>query len=180
MKDLACTSSFAQDSLPAGLLRNGVRVVANRTSPCTMTLTLGQYSHQVCYTYPISERASNIRVARKSSYVELYSPIHFPNRSWGYHSCPFPVVVKDCEVAPWNMTNVDLQKLEDISVDQDTWWLALHLELAFSAEEVGMITSRRANTMINVRNSLHTIFLSFVGRYPLLKDRRMRAFRLID
>lgn len=52
-------------------LMGGAKVTTSQTMPCTITIQIGTFKHPIAFPFPVDGAHAKLRIARKSSYVEV-------------------------------------------------------------------------------------------------------------
>ncbi|KAG8732183.1 hypothetical protein FRC11_000200 [Ceratobasidium sp. 423] len=164
-------------------LQNGAAVSASQVSACTMELKIGSYSHLLSYPYPVLGKNNKLRIARKSSYVEVVVPVSTPNDYSGYFLNPSPIINPGA-FTTWNIHHVHLDRLPTLEVknpDKVDWLnalTALQLSEREKAIRNGDEVQKHAaiNALVNVKDSIHAITMHFSG----LQGRRTRTIGLCE
>ncbi|TFK53888.1 hypothetical protein OE88DRAFT_1694901 [Heliocybe sulcata] len=162
-------------------LAQGAAVTSIVAGPCTVEVSIGSHKRLLCYPYPVIGEQRKLRIARKSSYVEVVASPSGPLSSGGYLFHPFPVLQRQSPFS-WGMRTINLDILPALDIRDETilQWLNPHVSFQFSDRERALRESGagQSDVLMNVKDSIHCILLSFVGLDPY-KD-RPRAFGLSD
>ncbi|KAH9894494.1 hypothetical protein F4778DRAFT_277511 [Xylariomycetidae sp. FL2044] len=160
-KTLSATLRFVANTPESVLLQDGENVEVAQASPCTMSVTVGNYSQQIAFPYPVDGAACKTRIARKSLWVELNVPLSSALQQGGYALQPFPVIdVGKGNMLAWGMgrTNIDRQPLINLSPSQLSW-LEPHIGMMFSeAERLANRSGQNKSPLLRWKETLHIIF----------------------
>ncbi|KAI9835783.1 MAG: hypothetical protein M1837_003667 [Sclerophora amabilis] len=174
-------TSIPKESPEGKLLAGGAKVDVTQCSPCTLRLTISnETARLLVYQFPVDGSQNKIRVARKSSWVEVQATFAPALTSSGYNGNPFPVLHNGSHPITWSMPYVNLTGLPNIPINESDQWLTVHMGMALSQRERDLVDgqgiSRPANGLLDLKESLNLIFQSFAGRNP--KCGPMRCFLL--
>lgn len=181
VKSLMFHAEIPKDSDESKFLADGASVYVTQTSPCTMTLQVGTAKAQrLVYPFPLNGAAAKIRIARKSLWIEVHVPIAAAFSAGGYD--PFPIVIDESCSYFWGMSRVNVQQQSIIEVSGDFDWLEEHIGLTLSASE-RVFQDRGSpnpplNGLLSLKESLHVLFESFVGRNGVNRYKPVKIFRL--
>ncbi|EIW55412.1 uncharacterized protein TRAVEDRAFT_66582 [Trametes versicolor FP-101664 SS1] len=135
-------------------------------SPCCMRLTVAGHSQDVVFPFPVIGSDYNLRLARKSLYIEVVVPIAGPFlKPDGMKLNPFPVVGTDKALQSWNIHRLSLSRLPVLSptAPEISKWLDVHVGSMLSNRERTMRKKHRADALMFVKDSIHTIFVRSTG-----------------
>ncbi|RYC56375.1 hypothetical protein CHU98_g9836 [Xylaria longipes] len=164
-------------------LASGCEVKKSTVSPCEVTISLGQNPPlRLCFPVFIKETSQKLRIARKSSYVEVVIQVAECSEWMTYPHCMFPIRSQTGKPVNCNMPYLDLQKCPVIQITQHTrlGWLIPHLSLAMSARERTLREKedfpRSAGEQIRLdfKESIFSIVVQFAG----LQGTKSRLFYL--
>lgn len=157
-----------RDSAESKHLDNGATVSVIPSSPCTVLMRIGNAAQRrLVYPFAVNGALPNVRVARKSSWIEVIVPVAAALSSGGYSLNPFPVVLDGSRLLTWGIPRVRLDQQPLIPICGDFTWLAGHMGLAFSERERVLNTldedSRPPNGLLGLKESINVLYQSFVG-----------------
>ena len=66
------------DGPTRAILSSGAPVTSRQVSPCTIEISVGLEKRQLVYPFPVVGSVSKLRIARKSSYIEVGQGLPFP------------------------------------------------------------------------------------------------------
>ncbi|KAI9052180.1 hypothetical protein LZ554_003540 [Drepanopeziza brunnea f. sp. 'monogermtubi'] len=156
------------------LLADGAEVKSHQISPCTIVVSVGKAggSHQVVFPLPILGRLNKVRIARKTSWVEVIVPLADHVHGQGFPEFMYPLGLKDGKPILCNMPRVNLQRLPiiDVSKAKQLSWLGSHAIFQLSAREhrlreESMLPGAAASTDLrtNFKDSLFSMFFNSHG-----------------
>ncbi|KAI1431668.1 hypothetical protein GGR50DRAFT_689527 [Xylaria sp. CBS 124048] len=128
-------------------LKDGCLVEKSTVSPCEVAIRLGKTELPPlsfpAFTVPASQK---IRIARKSSYVEVVARVA-GRMGWAdYPRHMYPISLQQGKPINWNVSYLNLRTCPVIDVSRhtaaETSWLPLHLALMLSAREYSMLHQR--------------------------------------
>ncbi|KAJ5046777.1 uncharacterized protein L3040_004004 [Drepanopeziza brunnea f. sp. 'multigermtubi'] len=156
------------------LLADGAEVKSHQISPCSIVVSVGKAggSHQVVFPVPVLGHLNKVRIARKSSWVEVVVPLADHVHGQGFPEFMYPLGLKDGKPILCNMPCVHLKRLPiiDVSQPKQLTWLDSHITIQLSAREhrlreESMDPKFPAKTDLRTRfkDSLFSIFLNSYG-----------------
>ncbi|KAH9846882.1 hypothetical protein C2E23DRAFT_539520 [Lenzites betulinus] len=172
VEDTDAKATFAQGALP----------VVTQPSPFSMRVALGGRVQDLVYPLPVVGAQQKVRLARKSSYIEVVVPVAMPYpKAWALKSTPFPVIRTDNTLFPWNMHRVPLDRSPALDVTTLTsparQWFNPHISLQMSDRERKMRTAKSLSGLALVKDTIHSIMVRFAG---IQGGPRSRVFALRD
>lgn len=167
-------------------LRSGAEVKKQQLSARDITIAFGADSlkHQLHFPTPVVEARAKLRIARKSSYVELIAPVATFLDQDPFPDFVYPLFLDQSPPVSWAMPYLDLTGLPilDLNKKKDLQWLNLHTTFMFSARERKLRETEQTkddglhtNVRLNYKESLFTMFMSFSG---LQRAKRINLFAL--
>ncbi|KAJ7479984.1 hypothetical protein B0H11DRAFT_1262872 [Mycena galericulata] len=152
----------------------------SQVSPCVMKLAVGQHVQNVVYPIPVIGSQNKLRLARKSSYIEVIVPPSGPFKQEGMKVNPFAVVGTHTRLHPWNIHRLNLRSLPILNVKTASQkkWLNSHLGSMMSAREYGLRKAHEDDALMRVKETLNTIFVRSTGAQGV--DDVHRVFSLAD
>ena len=179
---IACRVDVLSEDSKA-LLRVGGSVSSASRTPFNFVVSL-QSGLNFPVDFPVAVLDSNlkIRIARKSSYVELISQAANGTDWPTFCSFMYPVYLDSGVVATWNMPYLNLQSLPKLDVWQPTRldWLTTHTSMMFSSRERSLRNnpSQQApvgeRARVEFKDSLFSLFMHYSG----LQGQRAHVFGL--
>jgi len=135
-------------------LISGSEVTAKHTSPCGITISCASTNHVCPFPYPVNGRECTVRIARKSSWIEVCTPLAVPGtHDGGYTHAFLPLTRQNGTdvLCTWSLPTINFNRLPRIDFDdKDTLaWLGRHLTHAFSdceCLELGLPNMRLSTT----------------------------------
>ncbi|KAF9052402.1 hypothetical protein BDZ89DRAFT_1098464 [Hymenopellis radicata] len=148
------------------LLKSGVTPTISQISPCIMRLCLGTLRQDVLFPLPIVGTKNRLRVARKSSYIEMILPPSSISRPDGVKLNHFSLTRKvGGSLGLWNIHRVNpfiLPKL-DYRAKGLKEWLNPHIGSMMSARERTLRKQADDDALMNVKDTIHSILVSAAG-----------------
>ncbi|KAI5777299.1 hypothetical protein EDC01DRAFT_732640 [Geopyxis carbonaria] len=149
---------------------DGAVVSTSQPSPCTITVSFASTKKTLLFPYPVDQSKVKVRIARKSSYIEVHAPPSDLLHTAAGLRC-FPVVSDNPYPVVWNMHNVQLDILPSLEIAQSISydWLKKHMMFTFSRREMIIRRSKVPPTdatskiMCNVKDSLFLLFSCAAG-----------------
>ncbi|KAF8801768.1 hypothetical protein BYT27DRAFT_7114103 [Phlegmacium glaucopus] len=144
----------------------GGKVVPQITqvSPCIVRVTLGGRSQDIAYPFPVIGSAQRLRLARKSQYIEVIVPTSRSLMPDGMKLNPYPVI-NTKGLHPWSIHRVNLSTLPvlDLKAKGLKEWLNGHVSSMMSARERSLRKKHGTDTLMFVKDTLHSIFVRASG-----------------
>ncbi|KAI0818478.1 hypothetical protein BC628DRAFT_1424076 [Trametes gibbosa] len=166
-------ASFARGALP----------IVTQPSPFTVRVAWGGLAQDLVYPLPVIGGQQKVRLARKSSYIEVVVPIamSFP-KAWALQSTPFPVIRTDSTVFAWNLHRVPLNRspaldLAAVASPTADQWLNSHISMQMSERERKMREANALEGLALIKDTIHTIMVRSAG---IQNGPRSRVFALHD
>ncbi|EKM57497.1 uncharacterized protein PHACADRAFT_206398 [Phanerochaete carnosa HHB-10118-sp] len=132
--------------------------------------------------FPFSIDASRIklRVARKSSWVEVVLPLQLLGQSSVPVQHRFPMTAAEMSFFPWNIHRINLERLPTLSTGDvgGLEWLNTLASVALSDGERAAREGGTLDALGRVKDSLHTIFVCAAGLQGPTKPRPAQVFGL--
>ncbi|OAT01884.1 uncharacterized protein BDCG_06279 [Blastomyces dermatitidis ER-3] len=117
------------------------KIVVSQPSPCSLRVPVEGQASEIVITFPAPvlkpNKKNTIRVARKSSYVEIIAHrAEKPDRQ-GYSDYMFPVFLSGGEPLAWNIPYLNPNRLPILDTNrmEDFGWLITHVSTMFSGKE---------------------------------------------
>ncbi|KAL1636715.1 hypothetical protein SLS58_009632 [Diplodia intermedia] len=158
-------------------LSHGAAVDTVQVSPCVIAVKIGtQSSHpQLHFPVPVLKVQSKVRIARKSSYIEVIVPIASPSMKHYFPNFIHPIFPERSGPITWNAPYLPISNLPiiDTTASHKTPWLNIHLSSAWSHRErrirdasldSASPTGDHFETRIAFKDSLLTILSHFGDR----------------
>ncbi|KAI9808336.1 MAG: hypothetical protein M1826_004349 [Phylliscum demangeonii] len=180
--------TLANESEEARSLGNGAEVTAVQDSPCGLSIKVGTMKpHNLLYPFPVDGSAAKLRVARKSSWVEVsvrLAPAQSAGAG-GYSPNPFPVVLEDSHPNVWGLSRVDITRQPTIKIaGNKLQWVISQMGLTLSVGEDTLLlqpsSTRPLNALLDLKESLSVLFQAFVGLNETSNGKSVKVFRLVD
>ncbi|KAJ7168671.1 hypothetical protein C8R46DRAFT_1092306 [Mycena filopes] len=152
----------------------------SQLSPCVMKLSIGDHSQSVIYPIPVVGVQNKLRLARKSSYIEVIVPPSGPFKQGGMKVNPFPVIGMKTSLHPWNIHRLNLSTLPVLIVKNAAQkkWLNIHLGSMMSAREYALRKAHEDDALMRVKETINTIFVLSSGAQG--GDKIHRLFALME
>jgi hypothetical protein len=155
-------------------LREGSNVSRSMQSPFNYTLSLERGpTYQINFPAPVLESSVKIKIARKSSYLELVADVAKLNHWSTFQSFMYPVFLDSGVPAPWNMPRLNISSLPAMDVTNSSSvrlkWLQYHLPTMWSAQEralkfnPSLPASPSLRARVEFKDSLFHMFIGFSG-----------------
>lgn len=156
-------------------LKDGASVTIENPTPCHSTVTLGQMQPlDIFFPVPVLRTDQKIRIARKSSYVEIIAQVakvsnsaEFPTSFW------HPLYLTGNKKVPlaWSMPHLHLEKQPPLDLRQVSklGWLNTHLSLQWSNRErrmrdnASLPRSPGEGARLDLKESLYGLLVQFAG-----------------
>ncbi|KAG8720992.1 hypothetical protein FRC08_016462 [Ceratobasidium sp. 394] len=153
-------------------LLDGASVSATQISPCTMKLSVANHDHIVLYSYPILGIRHQLRVARKSHYVEIIVPISEPLDAGGYSLNRTPIL-RYTKYSPWNLHHIhpDRMPLLNAKDPKNFPWINNHTVLQHSDRERAIMSNRgdtkdaTSKLFAAIKDTIHSLPNHYAGTW---------------
>ncbi|TFK43950.1 hypothetical protein BDQ12DRAFT_643771 [Crucibulum laeve] len=148
-------------------LSNKAPVSTIQVSRFNMEVMIGRFRYTLSYPFSIHGDNSKLRIARKSSYVEVEVPLGTSNIPFELR--PFPMTSNGIDLSLWNIhyTNLDALPFLDLrSQASFKGWLDVHLGTTLSdREKLAKESSNQADkgTLVNIKETLAIILVATTG-----------------
>ncbi|KAI0822886.1 hypothetical protein BC628DRAFT_1326016 [Trametes gibbosa] len=157
-----------EDAQAKAAFSGGAMPSITQGSSCTMLVILSSRSQCVTYPVPIEGSGRKVRLARRSSYIEIVVHAAVPSlgHADGMKLNPFPVVHAQRDLSSWNMHRVNLDQLPllDITAARLSHWFNTHISSQFSERESQMKRREIApDTLTLVKDTIHYLMSKSVG-----------------
>lgn len=177
---------FPQASPESKALSAGNPVSVTESSPGTVMLRIGDMiPRPLHYPFHIDGSQPKLRVARRSSWVEVLLPIYTAPSPEPYDSWTQLLFQEDHLPVLWSLPKVNLTLQPHISIDpkkaKGASWITTFLTLSFSDAEFALNTESNTLTSFpkyELKQSLNTIFGTFAGMNPAAKQSSIKVFQL--
>ncbi|KAF2502343.1 hypothetical protein BU16DRAFT_554409 [Lophium mytilinum] len=167
------------------LLTGGALVQIHQQSSFNINLTIGESPRRYLFRFPIPvlESRCRVRIARKSSYVEVVATALVPSAFAQRPDMVYLMFPEKSNDVLWNVpyTSSDYLPILDVAKKAEMQWLVTHISMMFSANERQMKRENRSagaffpvhdDLRTNFKDSLFTMFMNF----SVPKGRRLRIF----
>ncbi|KAI9713338.1 MAG: hypothetical protein M1812_006697 [Candelaria pacifica] len=163
-------ADFAKCSEEGKALSTGGVVEMTSIGPCSLRMRIGDTSNSIlAFPFPIHGLLAKTRIARKGSWVEVAVPTAAALDQGGFTN-PFPVIVqKNRAPVAWSAPRVHLDRQPKVRIRKghDYSWIEPLINMTRSDQErieTELEPSRRSsNAKRDLKESLHALFLSYVG-----------------
>ena len=159
-------------------LVSGAVVQTKQTSPWTIEVHIGKDGLRIplVFPLPVLQSRNKIKIARKSSYIEVIAPFADPRDGLGFPHLMFPCFPNPSGPIIWNVPHLYLDKLPMLKIADKSKldWLTPHTSLALSARERRLrnqtvdASARRGlgiqkDLRVNFKDSIFSMFLQYAG-----------------
>ncbi|TFK74174.1 hypothetical protein BDN72DRAFT_813427 [Pluteus cervinus] len=149
-------------------LRGGKEVTMAQVSPCSIKVSFGSHSKDVTFPYPVNGTQGKVRIARKSSYLEVVAPISGYQISGGYSLNQAPVLSTPTGPLSWNIHYLNLDKSPSLDLsksDRCDGALNTHIGLMLSdRERVNLDKPETHDVIGDVKSTMQAMFNSITNR----------------
>ena len=180
---------FPQGSSESKALVAGKSVTVGEKSSSTVTLRIGDsVTRPLYFPFHISGSQSKIRVARKSSWIEVSLPLHTAPSREPFESWTQLLFPNGCPPQTWSIPRVNLALQPAVSFapgkSKKASWISLFLTPTFSDAELALAGESNDNDLSastpkhELKQSLQSIIATFAGLNPKAKKKPPRVFAL--
>ncbi len=106
---IGVTNNFAPDSEESRALKSGGVVKISQIYPCVLAVSIGESKNisKFIFPFPVDGAACKMKIARKSSWIEVKAPTPNALQPGGFNLDPFPVIGQGSRSLTWGMGRVD-------------------------------------------------------------------------
>ncbi|TFK74177.1 hypothetical protein BDN72DRAFT_813437 [Pluteus cervinus] len=151
-------------------LLSGKAVATAQVSPCAIKVSFGSFSQDVTFPYPVNGTKTKLRIARKSSYLEIVAQISGYQIPGGYSLNQAPVLLTPTGPVSWNIHYLNLDKLPALDLtksDSCDSAINVHISLMLSDRERANMTtnetSEARDVLLDVKGTIFAMFKNIVG-----------------
>lgn len=164
-------------------LQAGGQVTSVSKTPFNFTVSVHPgLNIAVDFALPMLDSGLKIKVARKSSYIELITQVADPADWPAFLSFTYPIFVDSDTITNWNIPYLNLSLLPCLDEKQQARlaWLTTHTSMMFSASERSLRNNpqQQASTGVRTRVEFKDSLFSFFMHYSGLQGRRACVFGL--
>ena len=184
IKKLQVRTKFSEDSDESKALVNGASVNIKPLDLSTVILEIGnQFSRVLTFPSPVQSQAAKIRIARKSSWIEVEASVHFAPRedpfdTWtGVQQLPRGTTALYCIPR----LSLDILPVLPPLTKKGSSWLNLLMTATQTEKERKLVDQSAAtssNALADLKQSLNIMVLGFAGLHPKYPSTQMSAFHL--
>ncbi|KAH8799250.1 hypothetical protein DL96DRAFT_875403 [Flagelloscypha sp. PMI_526] len=132
-----------------------------------LRVTLGEKSQDISFPLPVAGAKHNLRIARKSLWIEVIVPPQEAIITDGSRPDPFPIVANGKTPNPWSIHRLCLDRLPTVNLKAKKLdeWIGLHLGVAFSKREWKSRKNKSSQTdaLVHVKESIYQIMIRAAG-----------------
>ncbi len=151
-------------------LATGGAVEVTQTGPCSLRMQIGGTPDSILsFPFPINGLSAKTRIARKSSWIEVTVPTSAALDIGGFIN-PFPVIVRNKQPpVAWSAPRVQLDSQPKVPIKKgsDYSWIKAVMTMTRSEQEKWETelepSKRTPNAKLDLKESLHALFFSYVG-----------------
>lgn len=109
VQSIGLTKNFAPVSKESRALKNGGMVNFSQISPCIIAVSIGEAKDatRFIFPYPVDGSACKMKIARKSSWIDIKVPPSDAHQSGGFQVDPFPIINQNASSLAWGMSRVN-------------------------------------------------------------------------
>lgn len=170
LQSIAVTNNFAPDSDQDRALKNGGVIENSQISPSVLAVSIGGWKNtsKFVFPFPVDGSACKIKVARKSSWIEIKAPASNALQHGGFDLNPFPITGQDTRSLAWGMGRVDPELQPPLKISAST--PEILNRLCWTALSEGELDHIRANPgrvsrprMLQLKEVVRQIFAGCAG-----------------
>jgi len=122
VQSIAVTNNFAPDSDEDRALKSGGVVESLQISPSVLAISIGGWKNmsKFVFPYPVDGSACKMRIARKSSWIEIKVPTSNALQPGGFDLNPFPITSQNTSSLAWGMGRVDPELQPPVKISAST------------------------------------------------------------
>ncbi|KIP04368.1 hypothetical protein PHLGIDRAFT_76054 [Phlebiopsis gigantea 11061_1 CR5-6] len=170
--------TFSVTATQNALKEKQTPVTVEQVGPTEIKLSIGTvYSEVLPFPFAFDMDKHKLRVARQSSWIEVVVPPASLGRKDSSIKHRFPIVVHNGIPIPWNIHRLHLDRLPILAMSRvdRLEWVNTHVSLALSDRERTARENEAMDTMTQVKDSIHSIFVQAIG---LQSPKKMEVFGL--
>ncbi|KAH0366923.1 hypothetical protein KCU65_g4946, partial [Aureobasidium melanogenum] len=183
VQSIGVTRNFPSVSEESRTLKDGGTVNFSQISPCIVAVSIGELKNatQFIFPYPVDGSACKMKVARKSSWIEIKAPPSNALQPGGFQVDPFPIVNQTASSLAWGMgrVNPDLQPQVQISTSAPEF-LELLFPMALSKRERAFANTKQDSEsmppMILLKEVIGKMFSACAGFHPSAPGEQITFF----
>jgi hypothetical protein len=182
VQSIGVTKTFAPDSPVGRTLRDGGMVELLQMSPCVLVVSIGEWrdTSKFVFPFPVDGAACKMKIARKSSWIEVEAPTSNALQPGGFNLDPFPIVGQGSSSLTWGMGRVDpeLQPLVKISTPTPEF-LEFLSWMAFSKGELAQVKAMALKClppMVRLKEVIAKIFSTCAKVYTEGPSEQIRMY----
>ncbi|KAF7363897.1 hypothetical protein MSAN_01047700 [Mycena sanguinolenta] len=167
------------DKLAKAALQSAEAVTVHQLSYNIIQLMLGGRTQEVSFPFPVAGAQHRLRLARKSLWIEVIVPLRSSFTQGRVDINPFPIALDD--LVPWSVHRVNLERLPVLNLKSSKLdqWLNVQVGAAFSEREARTRKDKGTDTMMFVKDTIHSIIVQASGIQPKGSSPH-RVFTLFD
>ncbi|KAL8783008.1 MAG: hypothetical protein Q9195_009513 [Heterodermia aff. obscurata] len=180
---------FPPGSAESKALVAGKSVTVVQKSSCTVTLQIGDpISRPIYFPFHINGSQSRLRVAQKSSWIEVSLPIHTAPSREPFESWMQLLFPKRCPPQLWSIPKINLALQPAVSFvpgkSKDASWISYILGSTLSATEITLSGDNNSSDISastakhELKESLQIMIVNFAGLKTTAKTKAARVFLL--
>ncbi|KAJ7230217.1 hypothetical protein GGX14DRAFT_344215 [Mycena pura] len=160
------TKINVEDELAKSAFQSSENVNVRQISSGVIQLVLGGKKQDVIFPFPVAGAQHRLRLARKSLWIEIIVPLRMSFTQEGANMDPFPVTVPG--LMPWSIHRLNLERLPILNLKTRNLykWLSPHVGAAFSRREAKARKKKDVDTLMFVKDSIHSIIVRSSGIQP--------------
>lgn len=122
LQSIAVTNNFVPDSDEDRALKSGGVVKSLQISPSVLAISIGEWKNtsKFVFPYPVDGSTCKIKVARKSSWIEIKAPASNALEPGGFSLNPFPIIDQETSSLAWGMGRVDAELQPPVKISAST------------------------------------------------------------
>ncbi|CAD0107439.1 unnamed protein product [Aureobasidium uvarum] len=183
---IGVTNRFAHGSEESLTLKNGGIVEVLQISPCVLAVSIGKLQHasKFFFPLPVNGAAHKMKIARKSSWIEIKVPTSNALQPGGFNLDPFPIINQNNSFLAWGMgrVNPDLQPKVNTSASTPAFLQSLCVMSMSKRERAQMDAIMRSMflpPMIQLKGIIRVWFLTHAGIHPSPDGEDIRLFTMM-
>jgi len=152
-------------------LAAGDKVEITQNSPCTFRVHLGTSTVEIALPFPALASTARIRVARKSGWIEVITPIITSPSESSFNFTRFPVIKQAAgSYYPWNMSRLYPEVLPrlKLSTKNDLSWINTNVSGSFSSRE-RLLREKHTkdittgDNLVDLKDGIFSLFMNGAG-----------------
>ncbi|KAH8799251.1 hypothetical protein DL96DRAFT_1687932 [Flagelloscypha sp. PMI_526] len=183
VENMSVRLTVTEESIQSAYQARSITPTVEQISLSALRIILGEKAQVICFPLPIAGEKHNLRLSRKSLWIEIIVPPQDTVTTDENRPDPFPIVANNKNPMPWSIHRICLDRLPalDLKANKLDEWVNGHLRGAFSKRELKSRSNKdnQVDTLVYVKDTITRIVVHSSGLSPKGAAPR-RVFCLAD